>query len=209
MSGANDMNLKEMIQEAVKEALKEKGTVVATAKSKDKSSKDVQPLDATRGMGPHLQDPRCNPDQWPCYNQHVPWTSSNRFGEWTDCQKCGVRLKYIPRKGTSGQSTKMDLPANVVATLEHLRMEGVKAEDMDHYLVRKTLKLIVAQEALKVTKKTIPKSKAYPPKEKLPKQEIPPENIQIHSGDDEETAFSMVEESTATEKRKSKSSTTG
>ena len=72
------MNLKEMIQEAVKEALKEKGTVVATAKSKDKSSKDVQPLDATRGMGPHLQDPRCNPDQWPCYNQHVPWTSSNR-----------------------------------------------------------------------------------------------------------------------------------
>ena len=88
-----------MIQEADKEALTEKGTVVATAKSKDKSSKDVQPLDATRGMGPHLQDLRCNPDQCRCCNQHVPWTSSNRFGEWTDCQKCEVRLKVFRQAG--------------------------------------------------------------------------------------------------------------
>lgn len=201
----NNVNLKALIQEAVQEALQKEAST--KAKSRPKKSSDVQSLDATRGMGIQIQDPRANPDQWPCYANHIPWKASNRFGEWTDCQRCALRMAYVPRKGASGQSTKMDLPSNVVAALEQLRVEGMKPEDVDHFLVKKTIRMIVAQEAMKVAKKGQAKTKAGP-RPTAPYPGTNPENIQIHSEDEE--LHQVVEEQVngASRKSRAKSSTT-
>ena len=61
-------------------------------------------------------------------------------------------MQYTPMKGASGQSTHMDLPSNVVRAMEHLRMEGIKENDVDSCLVKKTIRYIEGQELIKAKK---------------------------------------------------------
>ena len=164
MAAASSDDLKQMIQEAVQTAVSQ-NLAEPKPKAQSKSKGIKAELDTTRTMGVQSQDPRADPDFWPCLGKHHPKTFSNRYGAWTECQKCALRLAYTPVKGQSGQHTHMDLPSNVTRAMEHLRMEGFTEKDLDSKLVKDTIKFIASQEQIK-HKKSVkikqPKSKAIP-----------------------------------------------
>ena len=143
-----------MIQEAVQKALTQQAVQTESpAKIEKKSKKGPKiELDNTRTMGSQSQDPRADPNFWPCKGKHSPKQFSNRYGAWQECQTCALRMAYTPAKGASGQSVHMDLPANVVSAMEHLRMEGFAEEDVTSRLVKKTISFIVSQEHIKTKK---------------------------------------------------------
>ena len=78
----------------------------------------AMPLDRERMMGMDSRDPRSNPQQWPCYGQHVGTPGGNNHGAWSTCNQCGLRIQYIPRVGSNSQHTKLDSPAMTTRMLK-------------------------------------------------------------------------------------------
>ena len=82
-----------------------------------------RPLDHTRIMDMNASDPRMNPEQWPCYGNHVAMKPhSNAHGEWVQCAVCNLRLRYTPKKGSPSNSTKSENPHMVARMLQELQL---------------------------------------------------------------------------------------
>ena len=114
--------IEELVKAAVQKELKKIQAVdTSTGKTKKKTSPE---LDTTRTMGEHVQDPRSSTDCWPCVGKHIPKAGGNKWGQWLECDRCALRLKYTPTKGSPAEFTHIALPANVTRALNHLRSEG-------------------------------------------------------------------------------------
>ena len=145
--------MKAEIQEAVREAMAEVATAKAKAKRKPKGTPGEK--DTTRAMGVDERDPRARPNTWPCMGEHAPGNHGNRFGVWTECVRCGLRLKYVPMKDAPAQTTHVDLPQNVVEALERLRAGGWTPETLEKKQVKSMIAIVAKEKAM-----LAPKAKA-------------------------------------------------
>ena len=119
-----------MMKEVMQEQLTEMQQTAASSEpavAKKKAASKAAPktvFDETRAMGPDRRDPRMSKECWPCKGQHEGAWGNNRFGKWLECQKCGVRLNYVPAKDAPAQTTQVNLVQNVQEALHRLRMDG-------------------------------------------------------------------------------------
>ena len=121
----------EEVKSVVKEHVPKSGT---TVKSK------IQ-WDNTRETGMDARDPRQAATQWPCYGEHTPQAGLNRYGKWTECRCCGLRLHYVPAINAPGQTTHVDLPQNVMLALERLRSTTPDPNEIKAQMVKAPLRL--------------------------------------------------------------------
>lgn len=169
--------IKDLIKTAVQEALKEEkdkeaasatdqtsGYPVAKAKGKAKARSKMI-FDETRRMTPVWgSDPRMEKEQWPCFGTHVETVGNNRFGKWTECSRCNLRMSYVPEINSPANSTKFDHGPNVVEALERLRVMGWKPEELKFNTVKNMIKVVASE---KVTQRpTSEKSHSSKEKEK-------------------------------------------
>lgn len=109
------------------------------------------PFDVTRVNYADPRDPRCQSHQWPCYNNHLPSKPlANPHGQWVDCQVCHLRLKYTPREGKHGDTTRNDSPAMVQKMLDQLE-PLMKGYQPTKEICRAMFKKIEAEESLMFT----------------------------------------------------------
>ncbi|CAE7332984.1 unnamed protein product, partial [Symbiodinium sp. KB8] len=96
---------------------------VAEIKSKTPKAKaKAMPLDFARKVKGDNRDPRASSTQWPCFNRHVAdYPKANAHGRWTHCCICNLRLEYVPRQGSHGQTTQNQNPAMVRRMLTQLQ----------------------------------------------------------------------------------------
>jgi len=189
--------IEELVKAAVQKELKKIQAVdTSTGKTKKKTSPE---LDTTRTMGEHVQDPRSSTDCWPCMGKHIPKAGGNKWGQWLECDRCALRLKYTPTKGSPAEFTHIALPANVTRALNHLRSEGFTKEDCNNRLVKQTIKFITSQEAINSAKSSVNKAKALAKSKGYPKNAVEVSEIPIHS-DEEDPMFEVI----SSEKKKSK-----
>lgn len=153
----NDQKLKEMVREAVREATAEIMEAAPKAKGRSKKTQTAE-LDPARTMGPDQRDPRNNKKQWPCFGIHHPWESGNRYGRWTECEKCGFRLAYIPRVTAPAQSTATNNEANVREALKRLESAGWTNKDVTSQQVKAMITIVAKEKQTLVPKK---KNKGY------------------------------------------------
>lgn len=86
-----------------------------------KAKAKALPLDFARRVKGDSRDPRASSQQWPCYNRHVAdYPKANNHGRWTHCCVCNLRIEYIPRQGSHGQTTQTQNPAMVKRMLTQL-----------------------------------------------------------------------------------------
>lgn len=96
--------------------------IVDTIRAKTKPKSKAAPVDRSRAVPADPRDPRMQQNQWPCFGHHVPGRAqSNAHGQWTHCAVCNVRLEYVPREGSHGQTTKMDNPGMTLRMLSQLK----------------------------------------------------------------------------------------
>ena len=62
--------------------------------------------------------------------------SGNAYGQWKTCQRCGLRLEYIPYTDSSGQYQKKEDPNEVKDALNYLKTEHKVWDNMTHRMVR-------------------------------------------------------------------------
>lgn len=192
--------MKKMMKEVMQEQLTEMQQTAASSEqpavAKKKAASKAAPktvFDETRAMGPDLRDPRMSKECWPCKGQHEGAWGNNRFGKWLECQKCGVRLSYVPAKDAPAQTTQVNLVQNVQEALHRLRMDGHEENDLTARKV-KAMITIVAKE--KIVEKKGMKDSGYKPS---PKKE--PLKVDLAAADSEDENAVMVEPE---EKRKSR-----
>ncbi|CAK8989535.1 Dynein heavy chain [Durusdinium trenchii] len=129
------------------------------AKAKAKS-KGYTKFDDTRTQGPDQRDPRMQKETWPCFGDHPEVTmGNNRYGQWTECSKCGLRLKYTPATNAPAQTTKTNLPMNVTEAIARLRTQGWNADEMTAPTLKAAIE-VVAKEKIFMEKKPRAKAKA-------------------------------------------------
>jgi hypothetical protein len=147
------------------------------------AQKDIKELDDDRRIETDGRDPRAQ-GLGPCSKgKHLSWSSANRWGRWWDCQRCGLRLCYIPYKTSPGQSTHVDNPGNVLEALERLQKDGDYPEEMDGRVVKTMIKIVAEEKKLR---EHINKQKAkIPPKQSSGSMPIPPKDKKVPSTDDE------------------------
>ena len=149
--------MREVVQEEIHQATKEAKAEIKSTAAKGKSKPKVKTeLDHTRKAGMDQRDPRAKTQQWPCFGDHHPFSHGNRFGSWTECTTCGVRLSYTPAVNAPAQTTHVDLQQNVILALERLRSEGWEPQTISHTQV-KAMITIVSKEYQLIK---IPKAKA-------------------------------------------------
>ena len=96
--------------------------IVDHIKSKTRPKAKAAPLDYERAFHMDQRDPRAQSSQWPCVGHHVPMNpQGNLHGAWRHGAVCNVRMEYIPRRGSPGQTTKTDNPGMVKRMLSQLR----------------------------------------------------------------------------------------
>ncbi|CAE7561074.1 unnamed protein product [Symbiodinium sp. CCMP2592] len=97
--------------------------IVDHIRAKTKPKAKAQPLDPSRRVPADLRDPRALQSQWPCHNNHVPGRpQANAHGQWTHCAVCNLRMEYVPRLGSHGQTTKADNPGMTRRMLDQLQV---------------------------------------------------------------------------------------
>lgn len=163
-----DASLKNEIRAAVREVVQEEIQVAAeaakqeikatSAETKKKSSKPKTELDQTRQTGVDTRDPRARTSQWPCFGSHEAKNHGNRFGVWTECSRCGLRLNYVPAVNAPAQTTHVDLPQNVTLALERLRTDGWEAAEITATQVKATITIVSKEYQVRK-----PKAKGYKP----------------------------------------------
>ena len=87
-------------------------------------------LDYAREKGPDESDPRFL-GKGPCGEEHSSrHTRGNRYGLWEECDRCGLRLRYVPAVGAPGCNRKQYLPKDVTTALKRLWPEGIWGETL-------------------------------------------------------------------------------
>ncbi|CAJ1419122.1 unnamed protein product [Effrenium voratum] len=186
-AGSSDevRKMKEMIQQAVKEAISEEKKKEPQAASKKKSNKPKTEFDESRKMTPTASnDPRMGIDTWPCLGKHVPQTGNNRWGLWEECQTCGVRLSYTPAVGAPAQTTHVDHGPTVMEALERLRAQGFEKKDLEARLVKHQIKIVSSEKVV-----LAPKGRSRPASKMKPKREDKEKALEVHDlamNDDDE-----------------------
>lgn len=188
-------DIKTLIKDAVKEVIQEekdksKETSSMSGKTTTKKEK-VTVFDESRRSGMHFQDPRSEKTQWPCFGEHKGMKQSNRYGQWTDCRQCGIRMGYVPAVGSPATSVHQDLPATVTEALANLRSEGYEPHEVDHKLVKYAIKMVTAEKVVKgrpPKSKAMAKAKAYPSTSEV----ITPAQVHVMTDSDPED-FQTVE----------------
>lgn len=195
-----ELNLKQMLKEVVSEQLQEMASSSQSvlpqanpkAKSKGGQAKNKIQFDHTRAMTVDERDPRNKPETWPCFGTHgKEVTSNNRFAQWTECNRCGLKVRYVPAVGAPGQSSQTNLTMNVMEAIQKLRSEGWEAEEMTGSVMKAAI-AVVAKE--KIIRNKGKKTSGYPSKEKEARkleQKTKAESMTVPSSDDEEK-FQMV-----------------
>ncbi|CAK9012313.1 Cytoplasmic dynein 1 heavy chain 1 [Durusdinium trenchii] len=159
--------MKAAIKEAVAEHMEEMNGAQGSndrtrpkGKAVPKKVKGYVKFDETRSQGPDQRDPRVLPDTWPCYGNHQDATmGNNRYGQWTECAKCGLRLKYTPTATAPAQTTKTNLPMNVTEAIAKLRSEGWAEEEMSAQVMKSAIEVVAKQKVLEKNPKPKAKSK--------------------------------------------------
>lgn len=151
-----------------------------------KDEKKIAQPDLSREVGADPRDPRCK--GWPCHSSHQPGKpQGNKWAKWVHCQKCALRVSYIPNKGAPSnsmqnfnpemvrralQDLKNALPEKVEPTEElvrlfidkvtaELRIEHIM-EEAQNQLAKNMDKVSKAAAAVKVSPKPKGKQKANP-----------------------------------------------
>lgn len=181
-----------------------KGEEPSVSQGKSKKKTQEVPLDHTRTFSPTSgSDPRMKETTWPCFNQHTPMTSKNRYAQWKDCRYCGVRLEYTPTVGSPANTLKMDHGPTVVAALERVRSMGLQKEDLEPNTIKHSIKLVAAEQVVSKpkmkAKSQAPRVKGYPVKKP---SEKPIEELEVPSDD----SFEMTETKVKTEQTSNQTS---
>lgn len=136
-------------------------TSLAKGKAKAKASKSKarvpssERYDYERATGPDPRDPRAQ--GYPCWGQHQAMpegrgslSGRNGHGRWTVCQKCRIRLEYIPTFGAKGTFRQAGpLPRDVRTAVEQI---GTAVEDHPparEMLNNKAVGVIGAEESMR------------------------------------------------------------
>eukprot|EP00435_Cladocopium_sp_Y103_P048475 s497_g14.t1 len=188
--------MRELLQEVQQPCLESQSSTDVKAKAKPKTKGYKTVFDETRQSGPDMRDPRMSESTWPCYAKHRSQQGNNRYGRWTECAQCGVRLSYTPARDAPGQTTHTDLPQNVIEALHRLRTEEFEATELNARQV-KAMITIVAKEKILFKKgastKAKVKAKAVPV--------MSGENVSVKDSSDEEnheeSGFSLVKDEKA------------
>jgi len=160
-----------------KQALEER---LAKAEAKKVITEKV--LDHERKETADTRDPRSQ-GKGPCGMDHRPYlhAAKNQYGEWKDCQVCGLRLEYVPYVGAPAQRVKHDLGANVTLALNELKSQGIW-ENMRH----KDFKAKIAEMAEREKQKTVKSTPKPKPRAKSKEVTISPRVQYHHIADDED-----------------------
>lgn len=194
--------VQEEIQQATKEAKAEIKSTAAKAKSKTKNKTE---FDYTRKAGVDQRDPRAKDHQWPCFGAHQPVSHGNRYGAWTECGTCGLRLSYIPAINAPAQTTRVDLPQNVTMALERLRSEGWEPQTISMTQVKAMITIVAKEYQLIKTPKSKAKSGYVKPNDlakNATSSATPPEAVAIHSEDDDDSFEQINKEDYEPKKKK-------
>ena len=118
-------------------------------------------LDYAREKGPDESDPRFL-GKGPCGEEHSTHrTCGNRHGQWEECNRCGLGLRYMPAAGAPGCNRKQYLPKDVTTALQRLRSEGIW-ENMELEDMRAMLEIVTAEKKIyerkRATSKQTPRS---------------------------------------------------
>ncbi|CAK9043452.1 unnamed protein product [Durusdinium trenchii] len=151
-------------------------TSTTSSKPQRKSRKDRTPTpekyDLTRTTGPPADDPRSQ--GYPCFGNHVPMapgrgslTGRNKFGMWTCCENCRLRISYTPAFGATALRRQAGpLPADVTTTIEQLEPQKIKEDPMQ--LNAKSVGYKGAEDSLHRRLKEIEESKKKNPPRQRP-----------------------------------------
>lgn len=111
------------------------------------TEKETIELDYSRQVTEDLRDPRCN--SWPCKGQHVMGKKgAKKWATWQHCQRCGLRVIYIPRKGAPADNSKSPNPTMVKRALQALHDELPKEMEPSEELVKVMLEKVTAEERM-------------------------------------------------------------
>ncbi|CAL1146255.1 unnamed protein product, partial [Cladocopium goreaui] len=106
-------------------------------------------LDFERTVTTDLRDPRAKSHQWPCMGNHnKAKPQSNKWGQWTNCTVCGLRMEYIPKKGAPASDTHQPNPAMVLRALKELQQLLPGGALPEEALVRVVIDKVVAEERM-------------------------------------------------------------
>lgn len=112
-------------------------------KSKDQKPKE---LDLARKISADPRDPRYQEKQWPCEGRRPPGTAqSNRWGQWTHCARCNLRLEYVPMKDAPPNSTQALNHADVKRALDELQRELPHTTMPDAEMVKSMIDKVTAE----------------------------------------------------------------
>lgn len=192
--------MKQLLKEAVSEELqKQQETMAASshqpagypkgARAKATPKKKTT-FDHNREAGPDKRDPRASETCWPCLGSHKPGPlANNRYGQWQECAVCALRLKYVPEVNSSGQTTHVDLPQNVVEALNRLRCDGWEPQELEGKQVKAMIKIVSSEKVVGSKGKPASKPKSQPAKTKKKADQQEVNSSQDEISDD----FNMVE----------------
>ncbi|CAK9094309.1 unnamed protein product [Durusdinium trenchii] len=152
---------------------------------------EPRPFDEGRAVGPDNRDPRWSPDQWPCYGEHIEDTwKANPHAKYLHCATCNLRLRYVPRHGSHGQSSKVQNPTMILRMLTTLkeRMNSArpsaaiclameKAIDAEETLSTLIGRQMIALDKEKEREKDIKGYKTAPPSKGASKSKAAPSSL--------------------------------
>ena len=111
---------------------------------------EIKDMDWDRTVPMDPRDPRSLRTQWPCMGNHIPmkW-HSNKWGQWTHCSRCALRLEYVPKIGAPANSSALVNPGNVKKALEELQRDLPGHMEPNEELVRVMIEKVIAEERMK------------------------------------------------------------
>jgi hypothetical protein len=112
------------------------------------------------------RDPR-TAGRGPCRFKHTPERSyrNNQWGVWLNCEKCALRLHYVPLVGAPGTSIGLGAtPAHVEEMLT--RLQSFDESEINGNMVRGLLKTIQGEAQVRSSHKGGKKSTGTTPKNK-------------------------------------------
>ena len=113
------------------------------------SARQSQPARTTSQRTNSLdpRDPRRNAACWPCFGEHIVQRGSNKYGSWTKCARCSVRLSYQSKESNSTSSQSENEVQVIAAALARLRRTSA-SDEISADSVNAMIKIIQGERAL-------------------------------------------------------------